>query len=172
MNPSFPYQITVNWSAVDEAYVAQVPELKHCLALGDTPPKAVEEVLIAAELWLESDAMRKAGMIEVFHFHFSTLYGGVRQQVEEVCQQSGFPLTLVDIGTTDPHAHATAAEHQVRGFPLTKVYRYGRLIGETSVVHFPAGGVQSWLDEILQNADDLAEDTSTAPSVLASVKQP
>lgn len=49
-----PYQITVAWSAVDEAFEARVPALKHCLAYGDTPEKAVKEVKIAAELWIEA----------------------------------------------------------------------------------------------------------------------
>lgn len=164
-NPPFPCQVTVRWSAVDGAYEAQVPELKHCLAFGDTSSHAVEEVLIAAELWLESAEKTKTGMIEVLHFHFATLYGGMRKQVEEVCQQKGLPLKLVDIGARE--VDDLAIEHQVRSFPLTKVYRHGRLLGETSVV-FPAGGFPKWLDEILQNADVPAEDTETAPKVFAS----
>lgn len=51
---SIPYQIVVAWSAADEAYEARIPALKHCLAFGDTPEKAVKEVKTAAALWLEA----------------------------------------------------------------------------------------------------------------------
>lgn len=54
-----PYQITVAWSEVDEAFEARVPALKGCLAYGDTPEKAVKEVKIAADLWIE--AVKKNG---------------------------------------------------------------------------------------------------------------
>ncbi len=49
-----PYQITVAWSERDEAWEARVPALRHCLAYGDTPQKAVKEVTVAAGLWLEA----------------------------------------------------------------------------------------------------------------------
>ncbi len=54
-----PYQITVAWSALDEAYEARVPALRHCLAYGRTPEKAVKEVKAAAEAMLA--ALREAG---------------------------------------------------------------------------------------------------------------
>jgi predicted RNase H-like HicB family nuclease len=59
-HPPFPYQITVRWSTVEEAYLAQVSELKDCLAFGDTPAQAVEELLMAAAPWLESPELRTA----------------------------------------------------------------------------------------------------------------
>jgi predicted RNase H-like HicB family nuclease len=59
MKTKIPYQITVAWSAADDAYEARVPALKHVLGYGDTPEKAVKEVKIAAELSLE--ALEKTG---------------------------------------------------------------------------------------------------------------
>lgn len=50
---NIPYQITVAWSADDEAYEARVPALRFCLAYGDTPEKAVKEVKAAAKAMLE-----------------------------------------------------------------------------------------------------------------------
>jgi antitoxin HicB len=50
----FPYQITITWSAVDEAFEARVPALRGCLAYGETPQAAIREIRIAAELWMEA----------------------------------------------------------------------------------------------------------------------
>lgn len=48
------YQITVHWSESDKAFEAEIPALKNCIAFGDSPQEAMNEVLIAAELWLEA----------------------------------------------------------------------------------------------------------------------
>ena len=48
-----PYQITVSYSADDEGYVARMPALRHCLAFGETPEKAVKEVQAAAAAMLK-----------------------------------------------------------------------------------------------------------------------
>lgn len=53
---TIPYQIVIAWSPADEAYEASIPALKGCMAYGDTPAQATEEVTIAAELWLEAAA--------------------------------------------------------------------------------------------------------------------
>lgn len=47
------YCIIVFYSEEDEAYIADIPDLKYCSAHGDTPEEALKEVLIAKELWLE-----------------------------------------------------------------------------------------------------------------------
>lgn len=48
------YHINVFYSLEDEAYIADIPDLKYCSAHGDTPQEALEEVLIAKEVWLEA----------------------------------------------------------------------------------------------------------------------
>lgn len=53
------YAIVVFWSDEDEAWVADVPDLKSCSAFGDTPEGAVAEVRVAMEAWLA--AAREAG---------------------------------------------------------------------------------------------------------------
>jgi predicted RNase H-like HicB family nuclease len=53
------YAIIVFWSEEDGAWVADIPDLKSCSALGDTPEEAVAEVQIAMEAWLAS--ARQAG---------------------------------------------------------------------------------------------------------------
>lgn len=50
---AIPYQITVAWSADDEAYEARVPALRYCLAYGTSPEKAVKEVKVAAAAMLK-----------------------------------------------------------------------------------------------------------------------
>jgi len=47
------YHINIFYSKDDKCYVADIPDLKFCSALGATPQKALEEVLIAQKLWLE-----------------------------------------------------------------------------------------------------------------------
>ena len=46
------YHINVFFSNEDGAYVADIPDLKFCSALGATPEQAVAEVEKAKEAWL------------------------------------------------------------------------------------------------------------------------
>ena len=48
------YPISVFWSDEDDAWVADVPDLPVCSALGGTPHEAVAEVEIAIEAWIEA----------------------------------------------------------------------------------------------------------------------
>ncbi len=48
------YHINVFWSPEDEAWVADIPDLRHCSAQAASPQEAVGEVLEAKEAWLES----------------------------------------------------------------------------------------------------------------------
>jgi predicted RNase H-like HicB family nuclease len=67
------YAIIVFWSDEDGAWIADVPDLKSCSALGDTPEEAVAEVRVAMEAWLA--AARDAGHpIPKAHYrpHFAT----------------------------------------------------------------------------------------------------
>ena len=48
------YPINVFWSDEDQAWVADVPDLNYCSAVGDTPHEAVSEVEVAIEAWLEA----------------------------------------------------------------------------------------------------------------------
>jgi predicted RNase H-like HicB family nuclease len=53
------YHINVFFSDEDQAYVADIPDLEACSALGPTPEEALREVLVAKQAWLE--AARAAG---------------------------------------------------------------------------------------------------------------
>ena len=55
-----PYPIVIFWSDEDEAYIADVPDLRSCSAHGETPEEALREVRIALELRLE--AARERGL--------------------------------------------------------------------------------------------------------------
>lgn len=48
------YHINIFYSEADEAYIADIPDLKYCSALGETPQEALAEVLQAKALWLET----------------------------------------------------------------------------------------------------------------------
>jgi predicted RNase H-like HicB family nuclease len=54
------YHINSFYSAEDEAYIADIPDLKYCSAHGSTPQEALAQVLIAKEAWLET--AREEGM--------------------------------------------------------------------------------------------------------------
>ena len=51
--------INIFYSEEDGAYIADVLDLQHCSALGETPEQALAEVEKAKEAWLE--AAREAG---------------------------------------------------------------------------------------------------------------
>jgi len=47
------YHINLFYSTEDEGYIADIPDLKFCSAFGDTPQEALQEVMVALELWIE-----------------------------------------------------------------------------------------------------------------------
>ena len=47
------YHINIFFSEEDGEYIADIPDLEYCSASGDTPEEALQEVLVAKELWLE-----------------------------------------------------------------------------------------------------------------------
>lgn len=48
------YHIDLDWSDDDQCWIANVPDLKTCSALGDTPEQALAEVQVAMQGWLEA----------------------------------------------------------------------------------------------------------------------
>ena len=48
------YHINIFYSDDDECYVADIPDLRFCSALGDSPEQAIQEILIARGVWLEA----------------------------------------------------------------------------------------------------------------------
>ena len=52
------YHINVFYSTKDGCYVADIPDLKYCSALGDTAEDAVREVQIAKAAWLNAAKQR------------------------------------------------------------------------------------------------------------------
>jgi predicted RNase H-like HicB family nuclease len=47
------YRTTMRWSDADNAYIAAMPALAGCIADGPTPHKALDELNVSAELWVE-----------------------------------------------------------------------------------------------------------------------
>lgn len=48
------YHINVFYSEEDEAYIADIPDLTYCSAIGSTPEEAVREVQLAKTAWIEA----------------------------------------------------------------------------------------------------------------------
>ena len=64
------YHINVFYSEEDEGYIADIPDLKHCSAFGETPEEALQQVLIAKTAWLQT--AREAGK-PIPHPHYRPL---------------------------------------------------------------------------------------------------
>jgi predicted RNase H-like HicB family nuclease len=47
------YEIIIFWSEQDQVFVAEMPELKGCVAHGDSQAEALKNVNEVAEQWIE-----------------------------------------------------------------------------------------------------------------------
>lgn len=48
------YHINIFFSEEDDGYIADIPDLAHCSAFGETPEQALGEVLKAKAAWIEA----------------------------------------------------------------------------------------------------------------------
>ncbi|AFZ23135.1 hypothetical protein Cylst_0808 [Cylindrospermum stagnale PCC 7417] len=48
------YQIILNWSEEDQAFIAKVPELPGCAADGETYQEALQNVEVIMQEWIET----------------------------------------------------------------------------------------------------------------------
>ncbi|MDL1912215.1 type II toxin-antitoxin system HicB family antitoxin [Chloroflexi bacterium CFX6] len=48
------YHINIFYSEEDEGYIADIPDLVHCSAFGETPEEALFEALVAKQAWLDA----------------------------------------------------------------------------------------------------------------------
>ena len=48
------YEVIIYWSAEDEAFIAEVPELLGCVADGPTDEKALANVQVIIAEWIET----------------------------------------------------------------------------------------------------------------------
>lgn len=48
------YEIIIYWSAEDQVFIAEVPELPGCAAHGDLPDQALINCHEAIDLWIET----------------------------------------------------------------------------------------------------------------------
>ena len=59
INKMHRYAIEIFFSEEDEGYIAIVPELPGCSAFGNDEKSALEEVMVAMDLWLEAAIKEK-----------------------------------------------------------------------------------------------------------------
>lgn len=50
----YNYEIIIYWDKADNCFIAEIPELKGCMAHGTTESEAIQNITIAKELWLET----------------------------------------------------------------------------------------------------------------------
>lgn len=48
------YEVIIYWSNLDEAFIAEVPELSGCVAHGDTKMDALHSAESAIDLWIDT----------------------------------------------------------------------------------------------------------------------
>lgn len=58
MKSNHKYEIILYWSAADDAYVAEVPELAGCAADGATYQDALQNVEIIIDEWIETAKLK------------------------------------------------------------------------------------------------------------------
>jgi predicted RNase H-like HicB family nuclease len=58
MKKDYKYEIIIFWSKEDEAYIAEVPELAGCIADGETYQKALANVEVIIEEWIETAKLK------------------------------------------------------------------------------------------------------------------
>lgn len=54
MSEKYRYELIIYWSAEDQAFVAEVPELPGCMADGATYGEAVANVEVIIDEWIET----------------------------------------------------------------------------------------------------------------------
>ena len=50
----YKYEVILYWSAEDESFIAEVPELPGCMAHGSTHEEALTNVKEAVQLWIDT----------------------------------------------------------------------------------------------------------------------
>lgn len=51
---SYKYETIIYWSAEDQLFIAEVPELAGCMAHGNTPNEVLAQAHEAIGLWIET----------------------------------------------------------------------------------------------------------------------
>lgn len=54
MSDALKYEVIIYWSADDEAFIAEIPELAGCAADGPTPHEALSAVQVVAAEWIDT----------------------------------------------------------------------------------------------------------------------
>ncbi len=68
------YHINIFYSADDEGYIADIPDLQGCSAFGNTPEEALKELTLAKTVWIEA---AKAENIPIPEPHYRpVIYSG------------------------------------------------------------------------------------------------
>lgn len=54
MSENYKYELVIYWSAEDDAYIVEVPELAGCMADGKTYAEAVANTEVIIKEWIET----------------------------------------------------------------------------------------------------------------------
>jgi len=83
--------INIFYSDDDGGYIADIPDLKFCSAFGETPEKALAELIIAKQLWLEETT--ESGM-EIPEAQYKPVVHQIAWPQTKLCSWRGSDFSL------------------------------------------------------------------------------
>ena len=89
------YQINIFYSEEDEAYIADIPDLKYCSAIGETPQQALNEVILAKTAWLEAASKTSPKLSQKSNMERNLIWGELGS-VTAVKSQDNLLLMFID----------------------------------------------------------------------------
>ncbi len=91
------YTIEIFFSEEDEGFIAVVPELPGCSAFGISEEKALEEVKIAIELWIEAAKKDGREIPEPYTFENASEYADLYSALQRLTDPDDKTLSIEEV---------------------------------------------------------------------------
>ena len=90
------YSIEIFFSEEDEGFIAVVPELPGCSAFGSTEEKALKEVMVAIDLWIETARSEEREVPEPLTFENESEYSDLLTAIQRLSDPNDGVVTLAE----------------------------------------------------------------------------